>query len=224
MRLRRLLIEQYGNFERLDLALAAEPGRINLVVAPNGAGKSVLRQAFHDLLFGYATKSKMNFRYRNGLNLQAEAVTRSGEDLHFGWRHPAGRAFPDATDLSAATRFGAALGGIKPAQLENLFALDTARLREGGEDLAQGGDSLGLALLSGTGELMSAKSARTDLAARRDAVWAGSRLSARPLARAAKALDDARKKARGAIQLPVQRVRDVTALEAEDARLQAARE
>ena len=44
MRLRRLLIEHYGCFERADLAFAAEPGRVNLVVAPNGAGKSVLRR------------------------------------------------------------------------------------------------------------------------------------------------------------------------------------
>jgi uncharacterized protein YhaN len=223
MRLRRLLIEQYGNFECLDLALAAEPGRINLIVAPNGAGKSVLRQAFHDLLFGYGPKTRMNFRYSKGLNLQAEAITQSGEDLQFGWRHPGGRAF-DGADATAATRFGAALGGIKPPQLENLFALDTARLRAGGEELAQGGDSLGLALLSGTGELMSAKTARAELGARRDEIWAGTRLSGRPLAKAARSLDDARKKARGAVQLPVQRVREMSALEAERARLDAARE
>jgi uncharacterized protein YhaN len=78
MRLRRLLIEQYGNFERLDLSLAVEPNRINLVVAPNGAGKSMLRRAFHDLLFGYKTEAKLNYRYKRGLNLQAEAVTASG--------------------------------------------------------------------------------------------------------------------------------------------------
>jgi uncharacterized protein YhaN len=223
MRLRRLLIEQYGVFERLDLALATEPGRINLIVAPNGAGKSMLRQAFHDLLFGYSTKSKMNFRYRAGLSLEAEAVTRSGEHLQFGWRQPGGRTFHDSADAAMAARFGAALGGIRPPQLEYLFALDTARLRSGGEELAQGGDSLGLALLSGTGELMSAKAARAELAARRDAVWEAGKTS-RPLARASKALEDARKKTRAGVQLPVQRAREVTAVEVEQARLKEARE
>jgi uncharacterized protein YhaN len=218
-----MLIEQYGNFERLDLSFAAERGRINLIVAPNGAGKSVLRQAFHDLLFGYGPKTRMNFRYSKGLNLQAEAQTQSGESLTFGWRHPGGRAFDEA-DATAAARFGAALGGIKPPQLESLFALDTARLRAGGEELAQGGDSLGLALLSGTGELMSAKSARAELAARRNSVWEGSKLHSRPLARAAKTLEDARKQVRSAVQLPIQRTREVSTLEAEIARLKEARE
>ena len=222
MRLRRLLIEQYGNFERLDLALAVEPGRISLVVAPNGAGKSMLRRAFHDLLFGYKADARLNFRYKKGLSLQAEAVTRTGQDLQFGWRHPGGRAFDEA-DATAATRFGAAMGGIRPPQLENLFALDTARLRAGGEELAQGGDSLGLALLSGTGELMSAKTARAELATRRLAVWEAGKHS-RPLARASKALEEARRKTAKGVQLPVQRVREMSALEAETARLKEARE
>ena len=165
----------------------------------------------------------MNFRYGKGLYLQAEALTRSGDHLQFGWRHPGGRAFDEA-DATAASRFGAALGSIKPPQLEHLFALDTARLRAGGEELAQGGDSLGLALLSGTGELMSAKTARAELAARRDEIWAGTRLSSRPLAKAARVLEDARKKARGAVQLPVQRAREMSALEAEKTRLKEARE
>ena len=52
MRLARLTLERYGPFERLDLPLDPMPGRVNLIVAPNGFGKSVLRRAIGDMLFG----------------------------------------------------------------------------------------------------------------------------------------------------------------------------
>src|ERR1700733_9702458 len=109
MRLRRLLIEQYGNFEHVELALAAQPGCINLIVAPNGAGKSVLRQAFHDLLFGIPAQSKMRFRYDYaGMHLHADAVTQAGEDLAFGWKRKPGRVFADDAGGAAESRFASA--------------------------------------------------------------------------------------------------------------------
>ena len=52
MRLTSLQLQRYGNFETQTLTFDPSPGVINLVVAPNGAGKSVLRGAFCDLLFG----------------------------------------------------------------------------------------------------------------------------------------------------------------------------
>jgi uncharacterized protein YhaN len=223
MRLRRLLIEHYGNFERVELALAAQPGCINLVVAPNGAGKSVLRQAFHDLLFGIPVQSKMRFRYDYaGMNLQADAVTQSGEDLSFGWKRKPGRVFGGDPGDAVESRFNSALGRVTPRQLEHLFALDTDRLRAGGEELAAGGDSLGLALLSGTGELASAKAVRMALAERRDAIWEKGK-SARPLAKAGKAVEQARKDVRGAVQLPAQRAREEQALAEQRALLEEAR-
>ena len=48
MRLTSFTLENYGNFRRLELHLDPDPGRINLIVAPNGAGKTVVRTAFRD--------------------------------------------------------------------------------------------------------------------------------------------------------------------------------
>jgi len=63
MRLTGLTLRRYGPFEETALVFDPVPGRINLVLAPNGAGKSVLRQAFHDLLFGIGGQTPMGFRH-----------------------------------------------------------------------------------------------------------------------------------------------------------------
>ncbi len=200
MRLRRLLIERYGCFERADLAFATEPGRISLVVAPNGAGKSVLRQAFHDLLFDIPVQTAMKFRFGYpGMALHADAVDADGTAFDFGW---ARQGKPPRTTTDPA-RYDALRKASTPQQLERLFALDTKRLREGGSDL-KGGETLAGALLSGTGELAPAKAVRAEIEARRQANW-GPGKSKPPLNAAMAALDRARTRSRDTVQRPAHR-------------------
>jgi uncharacterized protein YhaN len=212
MRLRRLLIEHYGCFERADLAFAVEPGRINLIVAPNGAGKSVLRQAFHDLLFDIPLQSAMKFRFDYpGMALQAEAVAADGTPFGFGWVR---RGKPQRTTTDPA-RFAELRAGCTSRQFEQLFALDTQRLRQGGTDL-KGGETLAGALLSGTGELAPAKAVRAEIAARSQANWGPGR-SKPPLNAALAGLERARARIRGAVQRPAHREQQERALEAQRA-------
>lgn len=212
MRLRRLQITNYGCFDTADLALAAEPGRITLVVAANGAGKSVLRQAFHDLLFEIPRQSPMKFRFGYpGMALAAEALAADGTPFGFGCtRDP--KAPRTTTDPA---RFEAILRDTTPKQIESLFALDTLRLRKGGADL-QGGDTLAAAMLSGTGELASATKIRSELEARKQANYVSNRRSL-PLNMALGALKDARKRARDTVHPPAKRARDEDAAAAADA-------
>jgi uncharacterized protein YhaN len=207
MRLKTLVLERYGCFERAALNFAAEPGRINVMVAPNGAGKSVLRQAFHDLLFDIPLQSVMKFRFGySGMSLQAEAVDDDGTEFGFGWvRHGKGQRV--TTDPARYARLREA---VTPRQLEQLFCLDTARLRQGGTDL-QGGETLAGALLSGTGELARPRKLRTDIEARQAANW-GQNKSKPPLNAAAAVLVEARKRARAAVERPQDREREERAL------------
>ena len=196
MRLKRLRLHNYGCFADLDLELAAEPGRITLIDAPNGAGKSVLRQAFHDLLFDIPTQSPMKFRHGYpGMALHAEAEM-DGTPLSFGWE----RSGKPQRVTSDPARFAALRNGVTPKQLEDLFALDTTRLRKGGTDL-KGSVTLSEALLAGTGELASAKAVRSLIEARRHENW-GKGKSKPPLNAAASRLDAARKQMRDAIVRP----------------------
>ena len=198
MRLKRLLLRNYGCFADLDLELAAEPGRITLITAPNGAGKSVLRQAFHDLLFDIPVQSPMKFRHGYaGMALHAEAEMGDGAQFSFGWER-GGK--PHQRVTSDTARFAALRNGVSPQQIESLFALDTPRLRKGGTDL-KGGATLSEALLAGTGELASAKAVRAVIEARRNENW-GKGKSKPPLNAAASRLEETRKQVRDAVVRP----------------------
>ena len=63
MRLAHFRLERYGPFEHLELPLDPTPGRVNLIVAPNGYGKSVIRQAIGEFLFGIEARTPMTFRF-----------------------------------------------------------------------------------------------------------------------------------------------------------------
>lgn len=196
MRLSRLLIEKYGNIDQADLAFDPSPGCINLLLAPNGAGKSVLRQAFHDLLFGIPLQSPMKFQFGYpGMNLQARARSAAGEEFSFGFKRGPGRTFPDG-EAAGSRWLAELLTAVNPRQVELLFALDTARLRKGGHELASVGEgTLGNALLAGTGELSPARKLRRTLHERRLAIWERSK-SSRPLNAAISDLAKAAKRRR----------------------------
>ena len=218
MRLRRLRLRNYGCFAELDLQLATEPGRITLITAPNGAGKSVLRQAFHDLLFDIPTQSPMKFRHGYaGMSLHADAETADCVPFSFGWER-GGKPQRVTSDDAA---FAALRNGVTPQQLESLFALDTTRLRKGGTDL-KGGATLSEALLAGTGELTSAKAVRSILETRRNENWGKGR-SRPPLNAAASRLEEARKRMRDAVVRPETREREEQAAAERQRELEQAR-
>ena len=78
MRLTALTLNRYGNFDNERMTFDARPGVLNLLLAPNGSGKSVLRAAFCDLLFGIGGQTPMGFRYGYpGMRITAEAITRT---------------------------------------------------------------------------------------------------------------------------------------------------
>ena len=82
MRLLFLTLENYGIFQAQRIGFDPATSCINLLIAPNGAGKSILRNAFCDLLFGIHDRTPMGFRYRDGrMRLMAEAVGPDGNKL-----------------------------------------------------------------------------------------------------------------------------------------------
>lgn len=182
MRLTRLGLRSYGCFEALDLPLDAQPGRLNLLLAPNGAGKSVLRQAFADLLFEVPVRSGMTFRFHaRDLRLSAHAVGTDGEELAFARRKGQGATLIDKQgEELAPERLGRLLGSATRDVLERLFALDTAALRRGAAELTNENGQLGPALLSAAGGLASARTILNDLAAARDEKAPKRRAAQRP--------------------------------------------
>lgn len=182
MRLLSLTLENYGIFQSQRIAFDPAPGRINLLIAPNGAGKSILRNAFCDLLFGIHGQTQMGFRYGYGrMRLMAEAQGPGDTPLVFGRRKGQGNTLigADGATLDPA-ELAAVLGHTDRTLVERLFALDTERLREGGKELLASNGSVADALLSAAGGLRRARQVHQSLERTRDALAPLRRSQGRP--------------------------------------------
>lgn len=218
MRLRSLRLTRYGPFADMTVRFDTRPGRVNLLVAPNGAGKSVLRGAFGDLLFNIHAQTPMGFRFGYaGMRIAAELELPGGRELVLRRRKGQGNTLLDAQDapLDAAT-LTPLLGGADRKLLERLFALDTERLREGGRDLLASGGSLTEALLAGAG-LRGARRIGDELAAAVERLAPERRLAQRPFYAALDRAVAAQKLVRAAVLKPEEWQRQTEALAAAEA-------
>ena len=151
MRFEAIELQRYGRFtdERLRFArqsgdlLSGRQSDFHLVLGANEAGKSTLRQAFHDVLFGIPMNTPMGFLHA-GTDLALGAVL-SGEhgELAFGRRRKRNGGLVDAAgEPLAAEALRPWLSGVNAAFFERMFGLDHERLERGSRSMLQAGDDV----------------------------------------------------------------------------------
>ncbi|MFC0407192.1 AAA family ATPase [Roseomonas elaeocarpi] len=204
MRLTSLSLRRYGPFEDATLRFDPAPGRINLVLAPNGTGKSVLRQAFADLLFGIGAQTPMGFRHGYaGMQLSATGIGADGTGFAFTRRKGNKNTLAGEGDAPLDQAWLDRLLGRADAKLlAQLFALDTERLRQGGRDLLSSGGVLADALLAAAGGLREASALRRTLEAERDALAPLRRTATRPFYVALDRWNESRRQLRESLVRP----------------------
>jgi len=159
MRLRRLDLTRYGAFtgETLDFGAArkAEPD-LHIIYGANEAGKSTLRAALGDLLFGMDRRTRYGFLHGYRAMEIGARVETAGKALE--WR----RIKADKNDLlgadgspAGAALIEAVLGGMTRKTFELMLSLDSETLKEGGEELQRSHGRLGEALFAATSGLSS---------------------------------------------------------------------
>ncbi len=197
MRFESLVLEKYGSFEREAVRLDPRPGRLNLLVAPNGAGKSVLRQAFADLLYGIGGQSRMGFRFGYpGMRLTAELLDGGGASVRLVRRKGHGGTLLDGEGRDGTALLAGLLGGTDLRRLQQLFSLDTERLRAGGRELLETGGDLAEALLSAGSGLRRARELERGFGEARDLLAPERKSVGRPFYRGLDALAEARRSGR----------------------------
>ena len=204
MRLASFTLHRYGNYEAERICFDARPGTVNILLAPNSAGKSVLRAAFADLLFGIHNQTPMGFRFGYpGMRVSAEIARKDGGSFAFSRRKVRGNVISDDSGqaLDPALLHGI-LGGRDRSLLERLFALDTEALREGGKALLESGGDVASALLSAAGGIRQARALRQRLEKQRDDLAPVRRTASRPFYLALDKFQEARRGGRAETLLP----------------------
>ena len=136
MRFNRLDLIRYGKFTDRSIEFPAKKQDFHLIVGPNEAGKSTLRSAIVDLLFGIPTRSLLSFLHPlNELRLGADISNTSGtlefhrtKALKQTLRSPLDTVLTDTTLI----RF---VGTADRNFFDQMFGLDHTRLVSGGNSI-----------------------------------------------------------------------------------------
>lgn len=157
MRLNQLALLRYGKFtdKRVDFPRAERD--FHLVVGPNEAGKSTLRQAVLDVLFGIENRTPLSFLHaKSEMRLGAE-LRRGDKVLRFERAKAMRNTLRDEDDAVLDDQVLAPfLDGVSKDAFKKMFNLDHERLLQGGQDMLAAKDDLGQVLFqaaSGIGDL-----------------------------------------------------------------------
>ncbi|KVR86986.1 ATP-binding protein [Burkholderia vietnamiensis] len=172
MRISQLDLIRYGKFTDETLRFPAAGQDFHVIVGPNEAGKSTIRTAVSELLFGMKLQTPLDFLHatpdlRIGGVLEGNAGTLAFHRARgrSSLRTPADDKLPD--DYLAAI-----LDGATREFFEQMFGLDHGRLVDGGRSILDASDKLGQVLFESAAGVGTLGPVREELDARAAELWA----------------------------------------------------
>jgi len=156
LRIDRLHLERYGAFSDTWLDFRGEGVRLHVLHGPNEAGKSTIRSAITDLLYGIHGQSPFAFRHGyNSMRVGAELTSSDARTLSFKRRKGNKDTLITFGVTETALPDGVLqpfLGGTSRETFTTMFALDQEKLRIGGDNMIGPKGDLAKSLLeAGTG-------------------------------------------------------------------------
>lgn len=192
MRIRELRLIRYGKFTERTLSLPAASQDIHLIVGLNEAGKSTVRQAISDWLFGIPTRTTLGFLHpmpQLRLGGVIEASRPAQLDIEPG-KQAAQQQQPEMQALDFERVKGQKntlrsaqdeilppavlqpwLGNLQADTFNRMHALDHARLIEGGDSILSASDDIGRMLFQSAAGIEHLGDALSLLEEQADALW-----------------------------------------------------
>ncbi len=176
MRIARFDLLRYGKFTDRSLTLPRADQDFHFIVGPNEAGKSTLRAAIQDLLFGIETRSRYNFLHPHHEMRLGACLERDGDQdagpLDFirlkarnnTLKTPGGATLPE----DALTPF---LGQVDRHFFDQMFGLDHQRLVAGGEQILNASNDIGRILFQAAAGIGGLGEIREQLEQEADRLW-----------------------------------------------------
>ncbi len=172
MRIRQLDLFKYGKFTDATLRFPAAAQDFHVIVGPNEAGKSTVRTAVSELLFGMKQRTPLDFLHDTPELRLGGLLDHAGGALAFhrargrtSLRTPEDAKLPD-------DHLDAVLDGATREFFEQMFGLDHERLVAGGRSLLDASDRLGQVLFESAAGVGSLGPVREELEALRAGLWA----------------------------------------------------
>ena len=174
MRLQNLKLVRFGKFTDTDIALPKAEHDFHLIVGPNEAGKSTVRGAIADLIFGFPTRyAAMAFVHQQSELCLAATVADGGESLAImrtkglknTLRTPADVPLPD----NALLPF---IGSADRAFFETMFGLSHAQLVAGGELILDASKDVSQVLFQSAAGIAGLGKVKDGLISEADRLWA----------------------------------------------------
>ena len=201
MRIRELRLLRYGKFTDRVLTLPNAPQDIHLVVGANEAGKSTMRRALSDWLFGFPMRSTgMDFLHPmqdlrlGGIiedNTASPEEHSSAQDPATGSTETKASSDGQIRSLNFERRKGQKntlrtpadeplpdstlhewLGSLQADEFRRMYALDHATLVEGSESILQASDDIGRMLFQAAAGIEHLGDALKTLQQEADTLWA----------------------------------------------------
>lgn len=172
MRITRLDLLRYGKFTDKSVSLPSAAKDFHLIVGPNEAGKSTLRNAIQDLLFGIETRSRYNFLHPHSEMRLGALIEHGGDRLDFFRTKARTKTLQSSTGTplpdNALTPF---LGQIDRTFFDQMFGLNHERLVTGGQEILSASNDIGQILFQAAAGIGSLGDIRDRLEAEADTLW-----------------------------------------------------
>jgi uncharacterized protein YhaN len=192
VRIDALHLIKFGKFTDQRIGFPQQERDFHVIVGPNEAGKSTLRAAILDVLFGIPLKSSHAFLHplptlRLGAQLSHGEHTLIFERAKAA-KHTIRSAQDEPLDEQVLQPY---LGSADRDFFTQMFSMDHTRLVRGGESILSAADDLGQLLFQSAAGLSSLGRARDALEQEANAIWAPRRSADRSYYQANAALDAA---------------------------------
>ena len=172
MRLARLDLIRYGKFTDKSLSFATSDCDLHLIVGPNEAGKSTIRQAILDLFYGIEKSSPYGFKH--GLPEMALGCLLEDADGPLEFKRLKRNKNPLVNAAGAPVPEGdlaKRLGGSDASFYKRMFGLDHATLVAGGMEILNSAGDAGQILFQAAAGIASLHHVRTKLEDEAHALW-----------------------------------------------------
>jgi uncharacterized protein YhaN len=195
MRLKNLNLVRFGKFTDTDISLPEAEHDFHLIIGPNEAGKSTVRGAIADLLFGFPTRyPSMAFIHQQSDLRLAATVSEGNEDLAFIRTKGNKNTLRSAADVplpdNALMPF---MGQTDRAFFETMFGLSHAQLVTGGDAILDASNDVSQMLFQSAAGIAGLGKVKDGLVAEADKLWASRHSSGRSYYVASDQFDQANK-------------------------------